>query len=95
MSIALTSDGRVITETYTEHELYSRYDEMLDECYPDVDICGMTYATSDILKHVDRVAYRCGFTEWLDAEGYQEHPTEIDEYYLESECEDSDDDDAE
>ena len=100
MSTALTSDGRVITETYTEHELYSMYDEMLDECHPDVKVCGMTYTTSgilsDILKRVDPIAYRCGFVDWLDAEGYEEHPTEDDTYYLDSECEEveeSDDDD--
>lgn len=83
----------VITNTYTEHELYTMYDEMLDECYPDVKVCGMRYSTSDVLKHVDPIAYRCGFVDWLDAEGYREHPTEDDAYYLEAECEESDDDD--
>ena len=35
------------------------YDEMLDEVYGDVEICGMTYSSSRALKLLDPVAYRC------------------------------------
>ena len=36
------------------------YDEMLDDVYGDVEICGMTYSSSRALKLLDPVAYRCG-----------------------------------
>ena len=35
------------------------YDEMLDEIYGDVEICGMIYSSSRALKLLDPVAYRC------------------------------------
>ena len=36
------------------------YDEMLDEIYGDVEICGMNYSSSQALKLLDPIAYRCG-----------------------------------
>lgn len=36
------------------------YDQMLDDVYGDVEICGMTYSSSRALKLLDPVAYSCG-----------------------------------
>ena len=36
------------------------YDEMLDDVYGDVEICGMNYSSSQALKELDPIAYRCG-----------------------------------
>lgn len=36
------------------------YDEMLDSCEGSVNICGLEFQASDILKSCDPVAYRCG-----------------------------------
>ena len=36
------------------------YDEMLDDVYGDVEICGMNYSSSQALKELDPVAYNCG-----------------------------------
>lgn len=44
------------------------YDEMLDECNEEVNICGMTYSPSECLKRVDPIAYRCGLSDWADGE---------------------------
>lgn len=55
-------------EVLTEEEAYERYDEMLDECYPDLMIAGLAYCTSDALKHIDAIAYRVGFNDWVDGE---------------------------
>ena len=33
------------------------FDEMLDECYEEVTICGYTYSPSGALRRVDEVAY--------------------------------------
>ena len=54
-----------------EYEAEERYDEMLDEVFEDVDIAGLKYATSRALKELDPIAYRCGFLDWLDAEGLE------------------------
>jgi len=45
------------------------YDDFLDEVYGDVEIAGLTCATSEVLKATDPIAYRCGFLDWLDMEG--------------------------
>ncbi|QHJ84486.1 MAG: hypothetical protein [Caudoviricetes sp.] len=56
----------------------AEYDEMLDECYPDYEISGMTYSASQILKNCDPIAYRCGKSDYdasfdtEDCEEYQE-----------------------
>ncbi len=55
-------------EEVSEHDLQTRYDEMLDECYPDLIVCGLNYSSSRTLQEVDPIAYRCGFNDWLDSE---------------------------
>lgn len=54
--------------TYNDRELETRFDEFLDECYPEVKIAGYTYSTSHALKEIDPIAYREGFNNWLDSE---------------------------
>lgn len=44
------------------------YDEMLDECYGEIEICGYSYSASHALYNVDPVAYNCGRSDWEDAE---------------------------
>ena len=46
-----------------ESEAYALYDEMLNECYPEV----FGILPARILSECDPVAYQCGFTDWLDA----------------------------
>jgi len=52
-----------------ENKATKMYDDFLDEVYGDVEIAGLTYATSEVLKATDPIAYRCGFLDWLDMEG--------------------------
>lgn len=47
------------TERYDEDS----YDELLDEIYGDIEICGLTYPASQALESVDPIAYRCGFSD--------------------------------
>lgn len=42
------------------------YDEALDE-QGEVSIGTLTYQPSQVLKAVDPIAYRVGFSDWLDA----------------------------
>lgn len=55
-------------EELSDYDLHERFDEMLDEIYPDCKIAGLSYSTSRALKEIDPVAYRCGFSDWLDNE---------------------------
>jgi len=52
-------------EIYTEED----YNNMLDECYPECNIAGMTFSTSHALKEIDPITYQCGFND------YQEYKT--------------------
>lgn len=56
-------------EGISDYELHNRYDEMLDEVYGVVSIAGLDgYTTSSLLKDADPIAYRCGFSDWIDSE---------------------------
>lgn len=66
-------------ETYTAEQLEDlfreylesqedAYDEMLDECYPTIEIGTLRYSPSEVLCKCDPIAYRCGLTDWADAE---------------------------
>ena len=43
------------------------YDEMLDECYEDISICGYSYSPSTALYRVDEIAYNCGKNDYIDS----------------------------
>lgn len=68
MSDYIDTDGN----TYTRELLEAAYDEYLDEIYPEVEIAGVTFSPSRILAEVDPTAYRCGFSDWVDAAGYED-----------------------
>lgn len=55
-------------EVLTEHESYERYDDMLNECYPSVNICGYDYDAARAFKEVDPIAYQTEYSNWLDHE---------------------------
>ena len=57
-----TYNGQVIERD--EH-----FDDMLDECYPNVVIAGITFSPSDVLYRCDPLAYYIGVSEMED---YQE-----------------------
>ena len=40
------------------------YDNFLDDVYGDVQVCSMEYSTSQALKLLDPVAYRCGKSDF-------------------------------
>lgn len=54
-------------ETISEYEASQRYDDMLDDCNGDIDIMGMKYCTSRVLKEVDPIAYNCGFSDYVSS----------------------------
>jgi hypothetical protein len=51
--------------TLTEIEITeAEYDEMLDECYPHVNVCGYDWYPSIALQRIDPIAYDCGFSDY-------------------------------
>lgn len=50
------------------------YDEMLDECYSFESVGGpFEYmSASAVLREVDPTAYRCGFSDYVDSQGWIE-----------------------
>jgi hypothetical protein len=63
-----------------DYELEDLYKNMLDECYPPVMVAGMEYDTSRALYELDPIAYRVGFSDYLDSldpcEGCENNPIE-------------------
>lgn len=55
-------------EGLTDHELHELYDEMLDDIYGLVNVAGIERRTSYALQELDPIAYRCGFSDWIDGE---------------------------
>ncbi len=48
-------------------ETCDAYDEMLNDCYPMVEIGSLTFTPSRVLKELDPIAYRCGLNDYLDS----------------------------
>ena len=61
------TDAREAAEYITENMSDDTYDEMLDECYGDIEICGLSYAASIALYRVDEIAYNCGKNDYYDS----------------------------
>tara|TARA_B100001996_G_C18632819_1_gene582460 strand:- start:571 stop:801 length:231 start_codon:yes stop_codon:yes gene_type:complete len=40
------------------------YDDMLDECYPEVEIMGIKYSPSVALFRIDPIAYQVGMNDY-------------------------------
>lgn len=62
----------LIESDLKEIDVDEAYDNMLDECYPDCTVAGMSFCTSRALKELDETTYHCGKNDWLDSAGYIE-----------------------
>lgn len=66
-------NGDVYSDPYNvAHEITDNmedcyYDEMLNEVYGEVNICGYTYNAADALYRLDETAYRCGKNDYYDS----------------------------
>ena len=47
-------------------ELYDDFDDYLDGTFDEVSIGALTFSASQVLKNVDKVAYRCEYNDYLD-----------------------------
>lgn len=55
----------------TYEEIEERYEEMLNDIYDTVNVCGYNYSAGSALKELDPTAFRCGCSDW-SAEEYIE-----------------------
>lgn len=55
-------------ESLYEWDLNDRFNAWLDDNFAPVDILGLKYGVSSVLKGTDPTAYRCTFLDWIDAE---------------------------
>ena len=63
-----------MNSTITEYDLEEMYADMLDDCYGVVEVAGITYDTSRVLKDTDPIAYRVGMDDYASSlmeDGYE------------------------
>ena len=63
-----------MNSTITEYDLEEMYADMLDDCYGVVEIAGMAYETSRVLKDTDPIAYQVGMSDYASSlmeDGYE------------------------
>ncbi len=54
----------------TEYEALKLYDEYLNG-EGDIDVMGISFTSSEILKELDPTAYNCGFADFCDTENIE------------------------
>jgi len=59
-------------EKLSERELLQRYRDDLNETHEEIKIGVVTFLPSRVLEEVDPIAFRCGFSDWTDSEGWEE-----------------------
>ncbi len=63
-----------MSDKITEYDLEEMYKEMLDDCYGVVEVAGITYDTSRVLKDTDPIAYQVGMSDYASSlmeDGYE------------------------
>lgn len=61
------------------HEIEDMYEDMLNECYEPVSICGFNYDQGHALRNLDPIAFRCGVCEWEGEEFDEVHFSDMTE----------------
>lgn len=62
------TNAREAAEYIMDNSNDDAYNEMLDECFGDVNICGYECSAALALSEVDPIAYNCGRNDWADSE---------------------------
>jgi hypothetical protein len=57
---------RIMTDYEKELEIKESFNQLLDECYPEVSIGYSIFTASEILECCDPIAYRIGLQEHED-----------------------------
>lgn len=67
-----------------DYQLQEMYKEFIDDTTEPITIWGMEYSASTVLSEVDPIAYRVGYSDWLDG---LDDCEDCDRNPLECECE--------
>lgn len=63
----------------SESDAIEQYDQLLNDCYGEINICGYHYNAAYALKRLDSIAYGEGLNNWLDSENLTTDENEADE----------------
>ncbi len=66
--------AQAAVDAYEIETSEDEYNDMLDDVYGEVSICGMTYQSSRALKELDPTAYDCGKADWEDSLDKEDQP---------------------
>ena len=69
------SDVENAVDRYAEET----FDDFLDDNWGEIDVCGLTYRPSVILKNTDPIAYRCSIADYSSYLFEEVEEVEIDE----------------
>jgi hypothetical protein len=50
-------------------DVVDAYNDRLNDTHDEVEIAGIGFLPSEILRECDPIAYRVGLSDWLDSEG--------------------------
>ena len=54
--------------TYYKDFLHDAFNDYVDEVDGMINLMGVEYCASNVLKAVDEIAYRCYFNDWMSSE---------------------------
>lgn len=58
---------KILLNEYSEDLLYDSFNDFIDETYDTITIFNMSYNASLVLQKVDKIAYDCIFSEYIDS----------------------------
>jgi hypothetical protein len=61
-------DNETGHNTFCGYEVQLEFEQHLDDHYGDIDICGLEYSVSSVLRQIDETAFRTGMHDWSDSE---------------------------
>lgn len=68
-AVEAVGDKRIELGDFDKSEYVSedQYNDMLDDCYGEVEVAGMLFSSRRILEELDNTAYRCGYNDYVDS----------------------------
>lgn len=72
-------------EILDDDDMHDRYDEWIDEVHGEVSIGNSTFSPAEILRELDPIGYRVGFSDFVDFDTQDGKVMELDDS---PECED-------
>lgn len=73
-------------EILDDDDMHDRYDEWINDVHGNVSIGNATFSPSDILKELDPIAYRAGFSDFIDYDTQDGSIMELDDSPVCEEC---------